>query len=610
MAGNDPLPVKVDPAVATSIVEKEYARRPERPPGPVRKVAIIVNHGMGQQVPFETLELVARALWKKEHEKKEKNESLVQNEEIVTRMARLGIEGKPEEEEFARAEVRLTGVDPTGNPTEVEAHLYEAYWAPLTEGKVGMGQVIWFLFDAGWNGIRNSFSGSFRRWMFGAWQSRPFRAPQLIFSFLAAILLVLSLIIINVTIVTAAASHAIGGSGSWPPASLVGLLTRDVFLVDLCALSIFFGTIALPSGAHKFSSPGTRWLYLAWFFTLAGIGGVMFLGLLIGAHIAIWPARPWAVLTTSRHVGPAFRRLLILSPVRTLLSWRWIRFLFELFWPHRMVGGWFNRRWIELVLWSAAVVASYRARTVIVEYVGDVTAYIAAHTVSIFWEVRKAIYDLALSVARAVYRAKSDDLCDFAYQDIIVVGHSLGSVIAYDVLNGLLIEEGFSRDPATISKDPEIKKPLNVAGRTSLFLTFGSPLDKTAFIFRTQAAVNSALREAEAAAVQPMIQDYRFRPRRWINIWSYSDWISGSLEYYDDWMRGTGAERRVWNVRDTDAKAPLVAHTQYWQNDVFADILYDATTGRRPAPDAQRQTFLQKHFPFSFFYGTPGDQLR
>jgi hypothetical protein len=81
-----------------------------------------------------------------------------------------------------------------------------------------------------------------------------------------------------------------------------------------------------------------------------------------------------------------------------------------------------------------------------------------------------------------------------------MVGHSLGSVIGYDVVNGLLLEDAFS------------DHPLHVANRTRMFLTFGSPLDTTAFLFRTQAEMCSPIREVAAAAVQPMIQNYDSRP--------------------------------------------------------------------------------------------------
>jgi len=111
-----------------------------------------------------------------------------------------------------------------------------------------------------------------------------------------------------------------------------------------------------------------------------------------------------------------------------------------------------------------------------------------------------------------------------------------------------------------------------------MLLTFGSPLDKTAFIFRTQKSQESEVREGLAAAVQPMIVDYENRPRRWINIYSTHDWIGGSLEYYDDLTQQTHRDRFVRNVEDPDATIPLVAHTMYWKNPTLAAALDQALT--------------------------------
>lgn len=527
-------PVTVKDQVASPILEKKYAvgteLRAHEPPS-TRKIAVIVNHGMGQQVPFETLELVARALWN--------NEPEATRQPIVTRRVRLGVQDKPEEKELPRVEVRLTG-----EHGSVEAHLYEAYWAPLTEGKVNIRQVISFLLGAGWSGVRNASSGGFRRWMFGDWQNIRLRRIPLVLSFLGAILLVISLTVINAMIVAAAASNAIGSSSTWPPAGQLGVLTRDLFLVVVSAIAIFIGTVVLP-GITRLGF----WMRIGWVLVFAGLAGIVGPGFFVCWHLSFRTSLPFS------NAGP----------------WAWA----AVFPWHSPVPHLFQSRLLVIVLWGLAIGASALARNVIVEYVGDVAAYVAFHTVSVFWEVRQAIQELATGVARAVYRARTDNGKDFLYEKLIVVGHSLGSVIAYDVLNRLVIEDEFM--------DPRHR--MEVATRTSLFLTFGSPLDKTAFIFRTQQDINSAVREANSAAVQPTIREYQYRPQRWVNIWSHSDWVSGSLEYYDDWRPPQqGGNKRVMNYLDRDANAPLIAHTQYWKNDLFADILYaSATGGRQPA---------------------------
>jgi hypothetical protein len=91
----------------------------------------------------------------------------------------------------------------------------------------------------------------------------------------------------------------------------------------------------------------------------------------------------------------------------------------------------------------------------------------------------------------------------------------------------------------------------------------------------------SELREALAASVQPMIQSYDLRPARWVNIYAKADWISGPLEFYDDWADQDAAHRakQVTNVADPDATTPLKAHVEYWENRLLADRLTEAVFG-------------------------------
>jgi hypothetical protein len=102
-------------------------------------------------------------------------------------------------------------------------------------------------------------------------------------------------------------------------------------------------------------------------------------------------------------------------------------------------------------------------------------------------------------------------------------------------------------------------------------LTFGSPLDKTAFIFGIQGKNTSEGREALAASVQPMICEYKLRPRRWVNVYSGWDLVSGSLELYDS---SAGSDpRRVENLEDPEATTLLAAHLEYWRNPLIFEIL-------------------------------------
>jgi hypothetical protein len=126
---------------------------------------------------------------------------------------------------------------------------------------------------------------------------------------------------------------------------------------------------------------------------------------------------------------------------------------------------------------------------------------------------------------------------------------------------------------------------VRVVDRTRRLITFGSPLEKTAFLFRTQLGREQALRESIAALKQPLILDYgRFRPQTftWVNIYSRADVVSGPLTYYDtpaSTASATPNRNPVQNVVDHWAVIPFIAHVQYWRNSTLRQQLWDAIGG-------------------------------
>src|SRR6185295_15762857 len=113
-------------------------------------------------------------------------------------------------------------------------------------------------------------------------------------------------------------------------------------------------------------------------------------------------------------------------------------------------------------------------------------AYVSPYKSSKFDELRKRIQKVGWEVGKGIY--------GLDYSRVVMVGHSLGSLLAYDTLNALINFE--QTGPF---------KP--VLARTPALITFGSPLDKTAFIFRMQR--EDWIREQMAAAMQPLIVDYK-----------------------------------------------------------------------------------------------------
>ena len=463
--------------------------------GNPRKVAVFVAHGMGQQVRFETLEQVARAILSRV----EPEPGVVP--EVSVREVRLGAE------RMHRVELRIPCPARDGEaPRAIDVHLYEAYWAPLTEGRITVGETVIFLVQAGLSGFASA-GRKFARWMFGG------PAPldvlprtRIHLAFTLAVIAALAILKYSVPVLVVA--FLLPGGGPPNPA-LYGALLRAI-LVPVGMLFFAYGAVAQ---LHRTS--GRR--------------------------------RPG----------------LLSAPVRLLV---WV----ALATPILAVGylGWIARHglrpedgaWpIVFVLWTFVLGATRGMEHFLKQFVGDVAIYLSGHRVNRFHETRSAIKAAAGCVARSVFTALAPSGHFFAYGRVIVMGHSLGSVIAYDTLNALLNEDRLAGGA------------LRVKDRTKLFLTFGSPLDKTAFLFRTQAKQDAAIREALAASVQPMIQDYD-RPA-WINLYSRNDWISGSLEYYDVSKDAPG---HVINREDPSASTPLAAHVEYWEGELLARTLHEA----------------------------------
>ena len=221
---------------------------------------------------------------------------------------------------------------------------------------------------------------------------------------------------------------------------------------------------------------------------------------------------------------------------------------------------------VVVVAWGIIIAASFGIRHFLVQYVGDVAAYVSAHKLDRFANLRREIKAAVLERARAVYVHEIDE--EPAYSRVAIVGHSLGSVVAYDALNALLLEERMGAST-------------RVKERTSLLLTFGSPLDKTALSFALQNQRTSPTRDALGALPQPLILEEAFRQRlSWINVWATADVISDPLQFYDRPRVDPMDPVAVHNVEDLEATTPLAAHTEYWGNRLVWEILHEHVRAR------------------------------
>ena len=567
--------------------------------------AVFLTHGMGQQIPFQTIDHVATSL-------------------RALDVGRGNPEWKPIGRTTRSGENRLTRIELRlrSNTKPVEVHLYEGYWAPLTEGRITARNVIGFLAGAGLNGLRHT-KGDLRRWLFGNYPEAPVPVRH-VFFLLTALATVASLVVMNSVIAIVAASRALlGTKPSWLTDDLFADLTTTFNFV-VVAMGAFGLVLSIGALMHRFLRLKRLrnvmgFITLVFFIVtvltviLAGAGiPFLFYGHLrdLAGGLQVWPrllsvefvtgfnslfdaVGLWAALAVAvvfairwilritrgflRDLQENDAKFTIVATIGFALLFAavvsLVVFFLELFSAARPGESMLPSH----LAWPLLVLASAFVRLVLVQFVGDVAIYVMPYKLDAFNDLRREIKKRVYDAAKAVYAERSGDR--FAYDKVIVVGHSLGSVIAYDTLNQLILEDMSPAGPPTVGKPPAV--PLRVTERTPLFLTFGSPLDKTAFLFAVQAEGTSEAREALAGSVQPLILSYANRPRRWLNIWSPWDIISGPLDLYDYPIgaKDDGNTQRVQNERDPDATTLLVAHTEYWKNPLVMETLYEAIEG-------------------------------
>ena len=587
----------------------------------LKKVAVFVTHGMGQPIPFQTLDAVAEALRVLDEKQYKKDPKL---------------NPKPKSNTIKSGDVWLQRIELTlrEGPAAVEAHVYEGYWAPITEGRITAANVIGFLAGAGANGLKIS-SGTFKRWLFNSYEPRPTLIRTVLY-LLIALATMGALVAMNITIGLVAGGNAfLSQRPAWLTEALLADLTT-LFNVVVTSLLVFGLSLAVSSAMRRVGSwreipMGWAWPWVrtAWGWLLRALGWVrtawgwvtiflfaatllaMIMGgfsivLLFVGHVrhlardgAIWP-QIFTPAVVDRFNGGFddgawfFVLLLGLGVLAKYLfgilagierdtgpdaSGKWLTILISLafaaitaavIWLAFAFLGVFlengggvmaaAQHWLA---WPMLVVLSAYIRTFLVQYVGDVAIYVMPYKLDAFNDLRKEIKETVYKIAHAVYAQKKEgSATEHEYDQVILVGHSLGSVIAYDVLNRLILEDRATNDA------------INAVSRTALFLTFGSPLDKTAFIFSIQGHGTSEARESLAASVQPLIEHYKYRPRKWINIYSPWDILGGHLDLYDP-LIGADPDKKVRNKVDPDATTLLAAHTEYWQNKLMVRTIYD-----------------------------------
>lgn len=266
----------------------------------------------------------------------------------------------------------------------------------------------------------------------------------------------------------------------------------------------------------------------------------------------------------------------------------------------------------DMVVVVVLLAIAFVLKRVFVDYLGDVALYTTADENSAFFATRAAILTEATRRIRFLLR-------DPQYQSVAVVGHSLGSVIGYDAINWLRTEaqlprgggmqaplNGLSKlamklppqdataaaelisqiESAAAGGRAAVTAPVSPAelARLTTFITFGSPLNKVLYFFRTKIKVYETVR----GHIVQKLHGFRQLPDmimrdptildetepvadglRWVNVYSPMDPVSARLVFY------SGVEEHSrWFV------AWGKCHVSYWHDPKFYREVLAALQGR------------------------------
>ena len=197
----------------------------------------------------------------------------------------------------------------------------------------------------------------------------------------------------------------------------------------------------------------------------------------------------------------------------------------------------------------------------VIDYIGDVAIYTSSDRRSKFYQVRQRVLEGAIEKISAMLQED--------YERIVIAGHSLGSVIAYDALNAVNLR---------MNQEPELAVQ---HGKLFELITLGSPLDKVAFFFREHIAKDSYVKRLILSNVNGFRRRGLVVPRegeavmdsnvfnflenmRWTNYWDPQDPISGHLDFFDE----------VVNVQVDNGQRWGIAHNEYWYNlNIYREVI-------------------------------------
>jgi hypothetical protein len=370
--------------------------------------------------------------------------------------------------------------------------------------------------------------------------------------------------------------------------SFVREIARAAALIAVAALIIAPFLYAVREAQKIAEAGGQVWGVLRTHIP-TGVSVILLLGWLLVVVILVMVARGWWRLFRDRW----WRYRTSVGAIETvpLWWWRWASIVtaavlltvavilpsvFGIRLVSLVVGIANAVRSLQVLVPLAALVAAVFLRTPLVKFVGDISLYVSADERAGAFRTRQEILEKSQELLNWL-------IDDASYQSVYVAGHSLGSVIAYDTINRLVNEA------RVVDVDGRKSRRAPNIDRLRGLLTFGSPLDKVYYFFRTKVGQREAIRAQILSSLhgfrkKASRRDYRAlrfarytvpQPQDflWYNVYSHWDPVSGWLDFY----HVDHQERLAYWTQ------PLRAHLAYWDDPKFYKVVRGWLEGNEAA---------------------------
>jgi hypothetical protein len=554
---------------------------PEQPQPipPATHVGILVIHGMGEENPYDTVDQFARGVYDEVRAARPAAGYVIQTE---WRERAAG----PAFSATSWTQAQLKFVPTLAAPSQAtpEYLLSEYYWSPLTKDKVKDLDVIYYLIRAGLSPFRylaenlRVLTAVGKQTTAASLEIISREVIRQIFVFLPflASFLVLGVVLIELPEISKveAAKALNAAAGYWPVLVVLRLLLLGSIGGYLWELVTSLRRKTKCSQPPTSPSPAGSWI-IRWQWLPAV---VLFLALLL------FPLFPWAPHGTLPAISPLSHGVgwwhvawawIVLAPT-------WLRFLLTrlslilpayapFFWP---VAG----------LSFAALVRNF-----LIDFLGDVVIYTNLNQRAANFSVRTQVLEECGTAVLNLYSDLKERATDGDFA-VVIAAHSLGTVIAYDAVTDLfnrariqpyapVVAPGAGNGAPALVNNGDQPSALEVCQKLRGLFTFGSPLNKTYYLFRdisaprmvVRAQIVDGLHSFRLLAADTLPPCYQVKPVPiddelaalqqafiWINAWSPLDPFCGHLYFYD--LRREGNQARFWYW------IPILAHLKYWED--------------------------------------------